>query len=221
MRLSSIREARPRFTLIELLVVIAIIAILAGMLLPALNSSREKSRRIVCLGNLRQVGTAVHMYADSYDRRIPNVNDLTGYQQDSVRHMGPGADLNVALGKVVEHASPEVFGCPSANIHTGPVVAENWRDPGNTNSAYVYRETDNGFNMFLDKNKDTPAFVMDNCDHDVGEFNHQWKWTNILFYDGHVKGYQNTETTSEKFTRDSSDDTTNDDVWTNADSLDG
>ncbi len=112
------------FTLIELLVVIAIIAILAGMLLPALNAAREKAKSINCTSQLKQLGTQQSLYNAQYDDYIiPRVADTTwhGYFGDMLYGKGNWNTTNTA-------EPLKIFSCPSEARHS------NYR----TRSNYVY-----------------------------------------------------------------------------------
>ena len=128
---------RAVFTLIELLVVIAIIAILAAMLLPALNKARERGMSSRCLGNVKQLGQYSSMYSMEYEDYIPLATNNPGesytwapswipllwryaYPQDKSN----GSDIVAAL----DTANSNVFVCPSfrieENCHSG--YSMNW-----------------------------------------------------------------------------------------------
>lgn len=79
---------KKTFTLIELLVVIAIIAILAGMLLPALNSARQRGYTARCTSNLKQFGVGNALYAQDYDDYMPN-SEVPGLSKNYMRQIYP------------------------------------------------------------------------------------------------------------------------------------
>jgi prepilin-type N-terminal cleavage/methylation domain-containing protein len=106
------RSRSAAFTLVELLVVIAIIGVLVGMLLPAVQYSREAARRSQCLSNLRQVGIAMQSYLDIQGSRgkFPDCAHLPKTASAAGR---PG--LNVALGPFMEQTI-DGWLCPDDNL---------------------------------------------------------------------------------------------------------
>ena len=119
-------DNRAGFTLIELLVVIGILSLLIAILLPVLTQARHHARRMACAGNLRQVGVAIHLYADDFDDTIPfgpagrpvtgsNFYTVTG-DVTSLLSLEDGAP--VGLGLLLEDylkQQPTVLFCPGAD----------------------------------------------------------------------------------------------------------
>ena len=208
------RETKNCFTLIELLVVIAIIAILAGMLLPALNNARETSRKTTCMSNMKQLYLATRLYGDSFGvERVPNkmseggsqaaINDRWNVLLIMTGFIAPGKGM--AVTNTEPAATPEILKCKSyKGESSGNQDGRGWATSRSTDykmTWYFSTSYKSACHQPNEKIMDNPGqtvnFVEFNGGYDhVSSATSSWESTvrkrhqtglNFLFLDGSVK----------------------------------